>query len=119
MLQSHHFSAILTASAVIFTWKEVDFLALLNAAAKQARLTPVGELAFSFTGQGISAIVLLQESHVALHFWPEKGKVSVDIHTCDYQQENQEKARVLAEFLAIHLSGSSSRDQWYNLSISG
>jgi len=109
-LKSHHFSAILTASEKVYIWKEDDFIHMLKDVVERAGLTTVGELAFTFQPQGISAVVLLEESHVALHFWPEKGKVTVDIHVCDYQQSNKLKAENLAQLLEMEISGSTS--QW-------
>ncbi|HEY9846003.1 MAG TPA: S-adenosylmethionine decarboxylase [Candidatus Caenarcaniphilales bacterium] len=117
VLRSHHAAAILTASQAIFKWTEADFLALLRKGAQQAQLTVVGELAFTFDVQGITAVVLLKESHVALHFWPEEKRVTIDIHICDYQQDNGEKAEILADFLALQITGGSSGTQWYNLTI--
>lgn len=119
MLKSHHFSAILTAAQIIFDWTELDFLDSLRKAVKDARLTSVGELSYSFQPQGISAILLLEESHVSLHFWPEKGKVTVDIHVCDYLQNNQKKAQTLANLLTLQLSEDPDGEQWHYLSITG
>lgn len=119
MIINHHFSAILTASQAIFDCTEADFITFLKTAAKNAQLTPVGELSFSFAPQGTSAVLLLKESHVALHFWPELGKVSIDIHVCDYQQSNQEKAELLAKFLSLQISGDDSIEHWNYLCISG
>lgn len=119
MIITHHFSAILTASRAIFDWTEADFKTFLKTAAKSAQLTPVGELSFSFQPQGISAVILLEESHIALHFWPEEGKVTIDIHVCDYQQSNLEKAQLLAKLLALKISGDDSIEHWNYLCITG
>ncbi|MBD2773019.1 S-adenosylmethionine decarboxylase [Iningainema sp. BLCCT55] len=119
MIITHHFSAILTASVAIFEWTEVDFITFLKTAAKSAELTPVSAVSFSFVPQGISAVLLLKESHVALHFWPEEEKVTIDIHVCDYQQSNQEKAKLLAKILALQLSGDDSIERWNYLCITG
>lgn len=119
MLRSHHFSAILIASQSIFDWTEADFLHSLKSAAQNANLTPVGQLSFTFQPQGISAVLLLEESHVALHFWPEEGKVTVDIHVCDYQQDNYEKAKILAELLTIEISGNFNAQAWNYLCVTG
>ncbi|MBD2085658.1 S-adenosylmethionine decarboxylase [Trichocoleus sp. Lan] len=112
MLRSHHFSAILIASPSIFDWTEANFLDSLKSAAQDAHLTPVGQLSFTFQPQGVSAVLLLEESHVALHFWPEEGKVTVDIHVCDYQQDNYEKAKTLAELLTLEIGDNSNNEQW-------
>lgn len=115
-LRSHHWSAILTATPAAYTWTEADFLDRLKRAVDRSGLTPVSQTAFTFQPQGVSAVLLLEESHVALHFWPEKGKISVDIHVCDFQQNNQPKAEKLAYLLGLELSQAPA--QWHQLSIS-
>lgn len=115
-LRSHHWSAILTAAEEVYNWTAADFLTQLKQVVQQSGLTVVGELAFTFQPQGISAIVLLEESHVALHFWTEKGKVTVDIHVCDFHQDNKSKAEKLAHLLAIAISGTPGH--WHSLSMS-
>lgn len=115
-LRSHHWSAILTAAEGVYTWTAADFVTRLKQVVQQAGLTVVGELAFTFQPQGISAIVLLEESHVALHFWTEKGKVTVDIHVCDFQDNNKPKAEKLAHLLALEIS--EKPEQWHYLSMS-
>lgn len=118
MLRSHHFSAILPVSQPVYDWTEIDFLILLKQAVETAGLRTVGELSFPYEPQGISAIVLLEESHVALHFWPEEGKVTVDIHVCDYQQDNQQKARQLARILSFQISGCHEENHWQHMVMS-
>ena len=118
-LKSHHMSAILTADWSVYDWSEADFIRVLKSAALSAKLTPVGELSVSFHPQGVSAVVLLAESHVALHFWPEKRKVSVDIHVCDYRGDNLDKANKLADLLTIKLSENSQKESWKYLEIIG
>lgn len=114
-LRSHHWSAILTVADGVYSWTADDFLARLKQVVQQAGLTVVSELAFTFEPQGISAIVLLEESHVALHFWTEKGKVTVDIHVCDFQEDNKPKAEKLAHLLALEISEAPG--QWHYLSL--
>ena len=36
-----------------------------------------------FEPQGVSLIFLLSESHFSLHTWPEKGKISMDLFSCN------------------------------------
>ncbi len=113
-LQSHHWSAILTASPDTYHWTEADFLARLKHTVKLAGLNAVNEAAFTFQPQGVSAVLLLEESHVAIHFWPEKGKITVDIHICDFYQDNQPKAKKLARLLELELSERPA--EWRSLS---
>lgn len=115
-LQSHHWSAILTAPPMAYNWTEADFIAKLKHVVGLAGLTPVNEAAFTFQPQGVSAVLLLAESHVAIHFWPEKGKITVDIHICDFHQDNKPKAEKLAQLLALELSQAPA--DWHSLSLS-
>jgi S-adenosylmethionine decarboxylase len=55
--------------------------ALHDAAAAMG--TPVlGEAYHRFAPQGVSGVILIAESHVSCHSWPEVGYVAVDIYTC-------------------------------------
>jgi S-adenosylmethionine decarboxylase len=52
-------------------------------AAAAAMDTPVlGEAYHRFAPQGVSGVILIAESHVSCHSWPEVGYVAVDIYTC-------------------------------------
>lgn len=43
----------------------------------------VREIAFhKFNPQGVSGVVVIAESHLAIHTWPEFGYAAVDIYTC-------------------------------------
>ena len=35
-----------------------------------------------FSPYGISGVVIIQESHLTLHTWPEYGYAAVDVFTC-------------------------------------
>lgn len=35
-----------------------------------------------FSPQGVSGVVVISESHLAIHTWPEYGYAAVDIFTC-------------------------------------
>ncbi|MFC2171701.1 polyamine aminopropyltransferase, partial [Acidobacteriota bacterium] len=49
-----------------------------------------------FDEGGCSAAVLISESHVCAHTWPEKdGLILVDVSTCNYNEDNFEKAKQL------------------------
>ena len=55
---------------------------LLLGAAKESLSTPLKVSIHKFSPQGITAIVLLAESHIAIHSWPEIHYLAVDIFTC-------------------------------------
>jgi S-adenosylmethionine decarboxylase len=112
-LCSHHFSAILPAGEHLFAWTAADFVRALQQVAQQCGLTVVSETAVSFANRGMSAVVLLAESHIALHFWPELGQVTVDIHVCDFQNCNLTKARQVSEQLTMALCDDSRLAEWH------
>lgn len=55
---------------------------ILVTAAKKAKNTPLEVSIHKFSPQGITGVVLLAESHIALHFWPEINYLAIDIFTC-------------------------------------
>jgi S-adenosylmethionine decarboxylase len=43
----------------------------------------VREVAFhKFSPQGVSGVVIISESHLAVHTWPELGYAALDVFTC-------------------------------------
>ncbi len=54
---------------------------MLNAA-KATGATVVGEVFHQFSPYGISGVVVIAESHLAIHTWPEYGYAAVDLFTC-------------------------------------
>lgn len=55
---------------------------ILIEAVKQADNTPLEIAVHKFQPQGITGIVLLAESHIAIHTWPEFNYTAIDIYTC-------------------------------------
>ncbi len=120
MISSHHFSAILPISAAIAHATASDILSLLTEAIAQADLTVHATTTATFTPQGVSAVVILAESHVAIHIWPEEQQASIDIHVCDYNRDNYPRAQQLAALLTLRLTGQSSpqlESHWHYLTI--
>jgi S-adenosylmethionine decarboxylase len=77
-------------------------------AIRAAGLTPVGELFHRFvpagTGvgdgpTGITGVVLLAESHVAVHTWPELAAVTLDVYVCNHGADNSARARAVMDAL--------------------
>lgn len=60
-----------------------------------AGLTIVGERFHQFDPQGVTGAVILAESHLAIHTWPEMGSVTIDVYVCNFTTDNTEKARRL------------------------
>lgn len=58
-----------------------------------AGLTVVAEAFHGFAGAGATGAVVLAESHLAVHTWPELAAVTLDLYVCNFSQDN----RVAAE----------------------
>lgn len=44
---------------------------------------------------GITATVLLAESHLCVHSWPEQNAVTLDVYVCNFGGDNSAKAAAL------------------------
>jgi S-adenosylmethionine decarboxylase len=51
-------------------------------AAKAAKATVVEHVFHKFSPHGVSGVVVISESHLAVHTWPEYNYAAVDIFTC-------------------------------------
>ena len=62
---------------------DIDLISkALRQAAVEAGSTIVASVFHQFTPQGITGVVVLEESHLSIHTWPEHGYVAVDFYTC-------------------------------------
>lgn len=74
--------------------------ALCLRAVGAAGLHAVAEVFHRFPGPGgITGVVLLAESHLAVHTWPEQGAVTLDVYVCNLHEDNRTKARALLDDL--------------------
>ncbi len=69
-----------------------------------AGLQAVAELFHTFpaTGHGpggVTATVLLAESHLCVHTWPEQHAVTLDVYVCNFGGDHSAKAQALLETL--------------------
>ena len=55
---------------------------LLKRAASEAGATVVQSVFHRFAPQGVSGVVVIEESHLSVHTWPETGYAAVDFYTC-------------------------------------
>jgi S-adenosylmethionine decarboxylase len=59
----------------------------------------LGESFHRFSPQGVSGVVVIAESHLSIHTWPEYGYAAVDIFTCGTTVNPEKAAEVLIEKL--------------------
>ena len=79
---------------------DLDFLrSTLVAAANDCGATVLGESFHPFNPHGVSGVVIIAESHLSVHTWPEYGYAAVDIFTCGDSVQPEKAAEVLIEKL--------------------
>ncbi len=60
-----------------------NLIKILKDAAKAAKVEVIGEFSKKFDLHGgVSAILIIKESHLSIHTWPEYGYAAIDIYTC-------------------------------------
>ena len=62
---------------------------------KKYNFRELGSYYHDFDSGGVTGIVALVESHVAIHTWPEDFFVTLDIFICNYKNDNTENAKLL------------------------
>lgn len=74
------------------------------AAVQAAGLQAVGQLFHTFPATeegpgGVTATVLLAESHLCVHTWPEKKTVTLDVYVCNFGGDHSRRAEQLMQAL--------------------
>lgn len=72
-----------------------------------AGLVAVGEIFHRFAAAheststigGITGVVVLAESHLAVHTWPEIASATIDVYVCNFGADNSAKAKRLLDSL--------------------
>lgn len=100
-MASHHF-----VGKGWFTERLVEAVrqpeALIERLAERVRgagLQVVGYKLAEFEGGGVTAVLVLAESHLVLHYWPEERYATIDLHVCDYRRSNRRRAASLVASL--------------------
>ena len=72
---------------------------LLLDAARGAGATVIDAMFHRFSPQGVSGVVMIAESHLTIHTWPELGCAALDMFSCspqiDLEQIAKHRARAL------------------------
>jgi len=75
---------------------------IFEGAVKFAKLSKISSDYYQFRPEGASGIVLIAESHLSFHSWPEYGLVTLDIYTCGDPQQ----AELAYEYIKERLNPS-------------
>jgi S-adenosylmethionine decarboxylase len=72
---------------------------VMRGAAEACGATIVNSVFHHFNPHGVSGAVIIAESHLAIHTWPEYGYAAVDVFTCGDTISPTEAVAYLAEHL--------------------
>ena len=105
-MQGLHLTADLTQCHCEKIWLiDADrLMAYCVQAVQAAGLQAVSQLAYTFPATehgpgGVTATVLLAESHLCIHTWPEQAGVTVDVYVCNFGADHSAKAQALMDTL--------------------
>jgi S-adenosylmethionine decarboxylase len=116
-MQGLHLTADLTHCQCDRAWL-TDAARLMDRCALEvvrSGLQPVNQLAHSFPATeqgpgGVTATVLLAESHLCVHTWPEQMGVTVDVYVCNFGGDHSAKAQLLMDaIVALFVPGQVLR----------
>ncbi|MBV5297807.1 MAG: adenosylmethionine decarboxylase [Rhodoferax sp.] len=101
-MQGLHLTADLYRCACPAHWlTDADLLgARCLEAVANAGLQAVAQLVHAFPATvhgpgGVTATVLLAESHLCIHTWPEQGAVTLDVYVCNFAADHSARAQTL------------------------
>ncbi len=79
---------------------------MINAALEAG--AEVREVVFhKFSPQGVSGVVVISESHLAIHTWPELGYAAVDVFTCGEKVDPWDACNYMAEMFGAESVNAS------------
>jgi S-adenosylmethionine decarboxylase len=105
-LGRHILAEIYGCDAEILNNRELIERIMVESALKAG--AEVREVAFhKFSPQGVSGVVVISESHLAIHTWPEFGYAAVDVFTCGERVDPWDACNYLTEkFNAKHMTAN-------------
>lgn len=119
VLTSHHLSCVLSLPAGQEKLGAQSLVELLKECVEKAGLSTMADVVADFSPHGASAVAVLKESHVAAHIWPEHQACTIDIHVCDYLEDNLSKAKLLAKELSTAFGVDHRPEDWHVLTVKG
>lgn len=76
---------------------------LLSEAVRRGQGTIVTDVFHTFNPYGVSGVIVIAESHVAIHTWPEHGYAAVDIFSCGTKLDHG----VIRDWIAAGMEASN------------
>lgn len=82
-----------------FIEDEEELEDILFAAARASNNTPLKCFIHKFPVCGITGIIILAESHIAVHTWPDHDYMAIDVFTCGKESRPQKALDCLRQVL--------------------
>lgn len=64
----------------------------------------LGEFLHIFPNNSFSVVVVLAESHISIHTWPERHAVQLDVFLCNYINDNTQKCQSIFDKIVDYFS---------------
>ena len=68
-------------------------------AAKKGKATIVNDLFHEFSPHGLTGVLVITESHLSIHTWPEFNYAAVDVFSCDNKLDGDKIKQILEKKL--------------------
>lgn len=82
MIVGRHIIAELYGVSKELISDEIEVRKIIEEVVKEVEFTKVGSIYKQFNPHGVTGVVLIGESHISVHTWPEYELVNLDIFTC-------------------------------------
>ena len=79
----------------------------LVAAAHAADARIVKRVMHAFAPHGVTGMLLLEESHLSIHTWPEQGYAAIDFYTCGVGDPSRAEVPLAAVLKPSHVERQS------------
>lgn len=87
--------------------KKVDYISdIMYEAAKISEANVVGKFFKQFDPWGVSGVIVISESHISIHTWPEYGIAAIDYFSCS----EEPKIDLAINYLKEKLKSKSQED---------
>lgn len=73
--------------------------AAMERGATESGLTICGRVFHRFSPQGVTGVLVIAESHISIHTWPELGYAALDVFTCGARTDPMRVFERIAELL--------------------
>lgn len=98
-LKGYHILADFIGCPPKYLERVEDLRDVLLGAAKAGGFNVVGQCFYQFEPRGVTGVVLLEQSHISGHSWPELGFIAVDIYSCGGMERAQKAKDHLTKML--------------------